>query len=125
MSIQINFEGNLGKQAEIKTTKTGKTFTNLTVASTPRKKINGEWSDGETIWFNVTYWGELPEVVYAVGARVLVSGSLETKTYEKDGVEKKILAVNAESIGIAHRQAKVAAPTSTWNAPTTESEMPF
>ena len=133
MSIQITFEGNLGKQAEIKTTKNGKSFTSLTVGSTPRKKINGEWTDGETVWFNVTYWGELPEIVYSTGARVVVSGHFETKSYEKDGQKGKLLIVNADSIGIVHKQKSAQATQATW--PTTnaspakplfeESEAPF
>jgi single-strand DNA-binding protein len=132
MSIQIHFEGNLGKQSEVKTTKNGKTFTNLVVASTPRKKINGEWADGETVWFNVTFWGELPEVVYATGAKVLVSGSLETKSYEKDGQERKMLVVTADSIGIVHRQKSAPTQQQAWPpTPTStkplfeESDVPF
>jgi single-strand DNA-binding protein len=128
MSIQIQFTGHIGKSAEIKTTANGKTYTNLTVASTPRKKVNGEWADGETVWFNVTYWGSVPEIVYQKGAKVIVVGTLETKSYEKDGVEKKSLIVTAESLGVAIKpqvetQSNFSQPAFS-NTPAVE-DMPF
>lgn len=126
MSIQIQFTGNLGKNAEIKTTANGKTYTNLAVAVTPRKKVNGEWADGETVWFNVTYWGSVPEVVYQTGARVIVVGTLETKTYEKDGVEKRILLVTAESVGISLKPVVDTTPVSAQISPSVAVEdVPF
>ncbi len=133
MAIQITFEGNIGKQSEVKTTKNGKTYTNLVVASTPRKKVNGEWQDGETVWFNTTFWGALPEVLYTTGARVLITGYLEVKTYENDGQKGKSLIVTAESIGIVNKAAKTTndpAPQNPWPpstiaTPAPSEELPF
>jgi single-strand DNA-binding protein len=126
MSIQIQLTGHLGRAAEVKTTANGKTFTNLVVASTPRKKINGEWADGETVWFNVTYWGSLPEVVYDKGVRVVVIGTLETKTYEKDGQERKSLIITAETVGTAYKDTNPVQPKPAVEPSQTFNEsMPF
>lgn len=98
--IQVMFTGNLGKDAETKTLPSGKQVTNLNVGSTPRIKRNNEWTDGETIWFQVTVWQALPPVIYSKGKTVQVFGSLEKESYEKDGQKRETLKVTASSVGI-------------------------
>lgn len=96
--IQVIFTGNLGKDAEVKTLPSGKTITNLNVGTTPRIKRNGEWQDGETIWFQVTVWYALPEIVFCKGKTVQVIGSLTKESYEKDGVKRESFKVDATSV---------------------------
>ena len=104
MSATITLIGNLGADAETRTLPSGTTLTTLNVAHTPREKKNGEWTDGETMWFRVTVWSELPALVYAKGARVIVAGTLSQNTYTaKDGSIKTSLEVKADSVGITHR----------------------
>lgn len=99
----ITITGNLGKSVSIKTLPSGKTISNLSVASTPRVKQNGEWVDGETMWFSVSIWGSLPEAAFPVGANLLITGQLSQRSYEKDGVTKQALNINADSVAIVYR----------------------
>jgi single-strand DNA-binding protein len=106
LSIPITIVGNLGREAEVKTTKTGKTFTTLSVGYTPREKRNDEWLDGETMWFRVTYWGELAPVLFPVGASVIVTGKFKQTSYDKDGVSKTSLELTADTIGLVQKPFK-------------------
>jgi single-strand DNA-binding protein len=100
MSIQINVTGNLGREAEVKETRNGKTYTVFSIGHTPREKRDGEWTDGETIWFRVTYWGELPAVMLGTGTSVTVTGELKQESYDKDGVTRTSLAITAQTVGL-------------------------
>jgi single-strand DNA-binding protein len=99
MGISITVSGNLGRDAEIKQTRNGKTYTSFNMAHTPREKKDGEWQNGETVWFRVTYWGELPAVFLSTGSKVLVSGDFKQETYDKDGVTRTVNAITADKIG--------------------------
>lgn len=130
--ISIQITGNLGRDAEVKQTPTGKDVTTLSVGSTPRIKRNGEWQDGETIWFTVTVWSALPQIVYSKGATVLVYGDLIQRSYEKDGVTKSRLEITSATVGILHKstngvpQVKMLEQTpaeAVWAAPL--DDMPF
>ena len=101
--ITIQVTGNLGRDAEVRQTPNGKDVTTLSLGSTPRLKKNGEWVDGETIWFTVTVWSALPEIVYSKGATVIAIGDLIQRSYEKDGVTKTRLEIISAQVGIAHK----------------------
>jgi len=113
MSNQITVTGYLGRPAETRITKTGRPVTTLTLAETPREKKDGDWVDGQTIWFKVTLWDSLPEVVYDKGAKVIVTGSLRKEVYEVDGVTKESLVILADSVGICHRITERPVPQAT------------
>jgi single-strand DNA-binding protein len=128
----LTITGFLGSDAEVKTTQAGKEFTRLSIGHTPRRKVNGEWVDGETLWLDVTVWEALPVLVYAKGAKVIVTGALESRTVEKDGNKRTYISLNADTIGLAHRTEKQtsasfnSAPTSKPSAVAIlDDEMPF
>ena len=112
MSINITITGNLGREAEVKETKNGKTYTVFSVGHTPREKRGDEWVDGETMWFRVTFWGELAPVLFPTGAQVMVQGKFKQESYEKDGVTKQTLSVTADTVALVQRPLKpIGAPT--------------
>jgi single-strand DNA-binding protein len=106
MSIQITVTGNLGRDAEVKTTKSGKTFTNLSVGYTPREKRGDEWVDGEPMWFRVTFWGELSPLIFSTGVPVMVQGKFKQTSYDKDGVSKTSLELTADTVALVQRALK-------------------
>lgn len=116
--INIQVTGNLGRAVENRVTKSGKNVASLSLGSTPRIKIDGEWQDAETIWFTITVWDHLPEMVFDKGATVMVSGSLKQSSYEKDGEKKTRLEITAESIGLIHRTKRepAAAQPDAWGS---------
>jgi single-strand DNA-binding protein len=129
MNIPLTITGNLGRDVEIRQTKQGKWVSNLTVAVTPREKKNGEWTDAETIWFKVTLWDNLPEILYTKGSKVIVSGELYQETYEKDGTSIKSLVIKADTVAKVERydrsesapqsdQFKQPTATQDWSTPT-------
>ena len=108
-------------------TKNGNAVTTLALAHTPREKRDGEWVDGETLWFKVTVWADLPEALFDKGQKVIVSGELGQETYEKDGEKRTSLIIKAATVGVTHtvKQATNDAwPVTTatdWPAPANES----
>jgi single-strand DNA-binding protein len=86
-------------------TPTGISVSDFRVAATPRRRNReGEWSDAETIWFGITAWRALGEHVaqsLKKGDRVVVSGTLGTRTYETEAGERRSnLEIQADSIGL-------------------------
>lgn len=90
--------GNVGKEPAMRTTAAGKNFWTFSVASTPRTNKDGEWVDGETLWFTVSTFGHTTDITK--GTQVVVVGSLIKKTYEKDGETREGLYINADTVAV-------------------------
>lgn len=90
----IAIAGNLGRDAEFKTTQSGKELCSFSVAVD-----DGFGEDKGTIWFDVTKWGKGTEGLSRIlrkGSKVAVSGELSTREYEG----KTYLQVRANDVTI-------------------------
>ncbi len=91
----IHIIGNLGREPE--TRQVGDhTVCNFSVAVT--KKIKGE---DKTTWFNIQAWNKLGEICDKFlnkGSKVMISGELIIEEYEKDGVMKQAVKINARDM---------------------------
>jgi single-strand DNA-binding protein len=101
--------GNLTADPELRFTTTGKAVASLRVAASDRKKDPaGQWVDGDKIYLNVTVWNETAENVTQTcfkGDTVVVIGKLKQRSYTaKDGTEKTVFEVEAESVGAELRR---------------------
>lgn len=100
----VAFSGNLVDHPQMKTVK-GTNLAEFRVASTPRLKVDGAWTNGETVYVDVTAWRKLGEHVMASckkGSRVVVTGEATTRTYtKKDGSEATATQVQAEDVGVS------------------------
>lgn len=107
MSSYTVFKGNLGADAELKTSKGGTPYLSFTVAnSTSRKLDNGEWETTNTTWKRVTTWDNLDALTPHLkkGAAVLVEGYEELRTWQKeDGSEGYSLDVTARCVAVIPR----------------------
>ena len=107
MSSYTVFKGNLGADAELKTSKGGTPYLSFTVAnSTNRKLDNGEWETTNTTWKRVTTWDNLDALTPHLkkGAAVLVEGYEELRTWQKeDGGEGYSLDVTAHCVAVIPR----------------------
>jgi single-strand DNA-binding protein len=107
MSIKdnhITITGNLGRDAEVRYTKSGKPVSSFSMGHTPRVKSGDEWVDGETLWFKVTVWDNLPEIIFTKGAGVIVTGELRQESWENEAGETRTgLTIVASSVGLIHR----------------------
>lgn len=102
---QITLTGNLGWPPRLRTVAGGTSVADFRVACTQRRRdAQGEWSDGETLWFGVTCWRQLAENAAASlkkGDRVVVAGRLAQRTWRgDDGVEHVNLEIEASSVGV-------------------------
>ncbi|MDP3857326.1 MAG: single-stranded DNA-binding protein [Stagnimonas sp.] len=84
--------GNLGKDPELKYFPNGDAFCNVTIATSEswNDKASGEKKE-RTEWHNVVFTRKLAEIAgqyLKKGAKVYVEGSLRTRKWEKDGVER-------------------------------------
>ena len=101
--------GNLVQDVELRFTTTGKAVATLRVACSERKKdLSGQWVDGDKIFLNVNVWNETAEnVTHSCfkGDTVVVVGKLKQRSYTaKDGTEKTVFEVEAESVGAELRR---------------------
>ena len=88
---QIIIEGNLGADPEMKMFKE-ETLATFSLAHTPRTKVNGQYEDGDTTWFRVTFWNSKSDAVLEnlkKGDRVMVIGKLTQSTYTNKAGEVK------------------------------------
>jgi single-strand DNA-binding protein len=105
----IHFSGNLAAKPSLKPVETPNgvsVVANLRIAVTPRRKARSaeEWSDGETIWFNVSAWRTTATNCVASlnqGDRVVVTGRLTQRTWrDAEGVEHPSFEVAADDVAL-------------------------
>lgn len=122
MSSYTVFKGNLGADAELRTSKGGTPYLSFTVAnSTNRKLDNGEWETVNTTWKRVTTWDNLDALAPHLkkGAAVLVEGYEELRTWQKeDGGEGYSLDVTARCVAVIPRVPVQTNPVATYPANT-------
>lgn len=110
----ISIVGNVGSDAELKLTPNGYKVTSFSVAVTPRNQKNGEWTDGDTMWFRCFVWGDnaaSAAVAIHKGQKVFVDGRFKTDSYtSKEGELRTTLEVTVDKYGVV--PPKVAEPVS-------------
>jgi single-strand DNA-binding protein len=106
----ITVAGNLTRDAEIRYTKDGQATSALTLAVNRRwqNRDTKEWEES-TSFFDVVCWRELAEnaaLSLTKGARVVVSGRLEQRSWETDDGERRAkVEIVADDIGASLRFA--------------------
>ena len=101
----VTLVGYVAQEPNIRTTKTGKTVTDLRVGITPRYRdqATGEWRDAESSYFTVSCWERLAHHVRASmhkGEPVLVRGKFKTSTFEdRDGRPRTETRITADVVG--------------------------
>ncbi|HTQ92477.1 MAG TPA: single-stranded DNA-binding protein [Streptosporangiaceae bacterium] len=101
----VTLVGYVAQEPNIRTTKTGKTVTDLRVGITPRYRdqATGEWRDAESSYFTVSCWDRLAHHVRASmhkGEPVLVRGKFKTSSYEdRDGRPRTETRITADTVG--------------------------
>lgn len=103
---QFTVAGTLGKEPELRNLQDGKSVCTVLVATEER------WKDRETgeqkkatEWHRITIWGARGEGLAGIlrkGDKVCISGSLKTKSYDKNGVtvyDKQMIARDVTLLG--------------------------
>ncbi len=92
--------GRLGRDPELKTAQSGKSYTSFTLATN-----DGFGDNKRTDWHNVTAFGTTAESICKYlkkGSACTIDGRIQYESYEKDGVKHnttKIIADRATFIG--------------------------
>ena len=86
---------------------------------------DGEWQE-ETSFFNVVAFGPMGENVADLpkGARVVVFGRLNQRTWEKDGEKRSTVEVTADDIGASLRWATVTINKNERTSPGKPADLP-
>ena len=104
--ISATVTGNVGKQPELKTSRSGKPLVSFSVAST----YNPKKGEPTTTWVDVVCFDEQAEQVSErvnKGDRVCVTGRLELEKFQrKDGTEGSALRMVADEVGLSLRWGK-------------------
>lgn len=104
----ISTQANIGTYHGLKYNNTdGKPRISFSAAETARiKDHSGQWVDGGTTWYNVTLFGGAAEALDQLIAnqggkgKVIFTGRMSTRDYEKDGQTRQSLDVVADSVGL-------------------------
>lgn len=103
--------GNLTADPELRFTPAGAAVANFTVASTPRTfdRQANEWKDGDALFMRCNIWREAAENVAETltrGARVIVTGRLQQRSYEtREGEKRTVVELEVDEIGPSLRYA--------------------
>ena len=89
--------GNVGNDPDVRTTSSGKSIANMSLATTRKWKDGSGEQREKTEWHRLTVWGKLVDVVERYvkkGDRLYVEGRLEYSESESDGQKKYWTDVN-------------------------------
>jgi len=108
----ITAQGNLVFEPDFQVTASGISRCKLRIACNERKKDDkGQWSDGDTSYFDIILWRGLAEAAadtFKKGQPILVFGKVKISKYEdKNGVERTSVEITADDIAAVVRNNKV------------------
>ena len=97
----VTLVGNITRDPELRFTASGQAKANFGIAVNRRwqNRQSQEWEEA-TSFFNVVCWGDMGENVgesIQKGARILVTGRLEQRSWETEQGEKRVAALKAET----------------------------
>lgn len=118
----ITITGNVGKDVELRFAGDKQiAVATFSMGHTPRIKKDGEFTDGETMWFRVTTFMSKAEAIadqLQKGDTVLVTGTLTQNTYtDKEGKERTSLEIKAEEVALLIKRASRTKKTTEENLP--------
>jgi single-strand DNA-binding protein len=121
--VNVTLVGNITADPELRFTPSGAAVANFTVVTNTRvlDKATNEWRDGDPSFWRCSVWRQYAENVaesLTRGTRVIVTGRLVQRDYEKDGVKHRVTEVQVDDVGpvLRYATAKVAKVTRSDNA---------
>ena len=118
----ITVTGNVGKDVELRFAGEKQiAVATFSMAHTPRIRKDGEFTDGETMWFKVVAFMSKAEAIadqLQKGDTVLVTGTLTQSTYtDKEGKERTSLEIKADEVATLIKRASRSKKTTEDNLP--------
>lgn len=93
--------GNLGRDPEVKSTQNGTAVANLSVGTSSKWKDKSGQYQEKTEWHRVVVWGKSAEFCgnyLHKGSNVYVEGRLETRKWDKNGVDMYTTEIIAATV---------------------------
>ena len=108
---QVQIDGRLGGDPELRFTPSGHAVANFSVGHTPRRKQGDEWIDGETVWMRCSIWRDDAEAFAekaAQGDLVLVTGALESRSWDdrETGQKRTVVEIQANTATILRKKGQ-------------------
>jgi single-strand DNA-binding protein len=105
--------GRLGKDPETRYLQDGKAVTNFSIATSDewKDKQTGEKKE-KTEWHNIVTWGKLAEICgeyLQKGRQVYLEGKLQTRKWEKDGIDRystEVVASEVQFLGTSNQEPR-------------------
>lgn len=89
MINNVVMQGNLGKDPELRYTNSGDAVTRISIAV--KRNYSNSSGSYDSDWFNVVFWKKQAELIanhFVKGDEILVTGNLETRSYENNQGQK-------------------------------------
>lgn len=105
----LTLVGRVVRDAELRTSKGGLDYSNLSIAVNKSVKNGDSWSDSVS-FFDICLFGSTAKNLYSKltkGTQVVVSGSLEQRTVEIEGQKIKKININVDRLQILNKSEKV------------------
>lgn len=118
----LTIAGNLTADPDLRTTGTGTSVANFTIASTPRvfDREANRWKDGSPLFMRCSAWRDLADHCAASlskGMRVVAQGRLSQRSYTaNDGSNRTVVEMTVEEIGPSLRYATAQVTRTTQSA---------
>lgn len=107
MNIVV-ISGNLVRDAEARSTKSGEEIATFTVAVNERVKVDGEWTDYAN-YFDCKLFNASKRLPYLKkGAKVVVGGKIHHDRWEKDGKKFSKVVVIVNDLDLPKKEASEA-----------------
>lgn len=101
---RVTLTGRAGADIELRFAPSGVAVGKTRVAESHRRKVNGEWQDDGTSWYDVTLFGKKAEDAADVvrkGALLVITGDLRIRDYEaRDGQKGRAVEIVADEVGV-------------------------
>ena len=111
----ITAVGNLVFEPDFGVTANGISRCKMRIACNERKKVDGEWVDGDTSFFDIIVWRGLADAAgdtFKKGQTILVTGKVKISKYEdKNGVERQSVEILADELAAVVKAPRVNTPT--------------
>lgn len=108
---QVTVIGTLVADPELRFTPSGAAVVNFTIAANSRRlnKDTQEWEDGDATFLRCNLWRDAAENVAESlnrGGRVIATGALKQREYEKDGEKRTVYELEVDEVGPSLKWAK-------------------
>jgi len=98
--------GFVGKEPESRLFSSGDGVTNFSIATTERYKDKSGEMKEQTEWHKIAAFGKLAEIATNIvhkGSQVYVEGKISTRKWTKDGIDRYVTEIRAETIRVLNK----------------------